>query len=144
MHVTAEVPRSLQPTTNRMNLSRIHLGRMVDELERMAASTAMRRDTDEDLATVTGSLELYCKGTAVLDPDSYNYESDKFPEIVCAASYNFFPIGECTSVRRKLKMNWRRQLRVSNRLGGSFAERVTLTASVARDAPQTQSQCDLT
>lgn len=100
----------------------IEMFEVMAELEAMCARLASRRITDEELAALEAAHEA-CRGAAeTRDTDAYFYANERFHYALYTASHNAFLFEQAAALQRKLRPYRRLQLRVRNRLSGSFAE----------------------
>lgn len=100
----------------------IEMFEVMAELEAMCARLASRRITDEELAALEAAHEA-CRGAAeTRDTDAYFYANERFHYALYTASHNTFLFEQAAALQRKLRPYRRLQLRVRNRLSGSFEE----------------------
>lgn len=100
----------------------IEMFEVMAELEAMCARLASRRITDEELTALEAAHEA-CRGAAeTRDTDAYFYANERFHYALYTASHNTFLFEQAAALQRKLRPYRRLQLRVRNRLSGSFEE----------------------
>jgi DNA-binding GntR family transcriptional regulator len=92
------------------------------ELEAMCGRLAARRMTDSDQEKLLVAHQA-CKDAAEEnDPDEYYRRNEQFHLAIYMASHNSFLIDECKSLKRRLSIYRRLQLRVRERMSASYAE----------------------
>jgi DNA-binding GntR family transcriptional regulator len=100
----------------------IEMFEVMAELEAMCARLAARRITDEEFGAMELAHEECRSAAAGRDPDAYFYANERFHFALYTASHNVFLFEQAAALQRKLRPYRRLQLRVRNRLAGSFEE----------------------
>jgi DNA-binding GntR family transcriptional regulator len=100
----------------------IEMFEVMAELEAMCARLASRRMTDEQLAAIEAAHEDCRSAAANKDSDAYFYANERFHFALYTAAQNGFLFEQASALQRKLRPYRRLQLRVRNRVNGSFAE----------------------
>ncbi|MEF7615687.1 GntR family transcriptional regulator [Aquincola sp. MAHUQ-54] len=100
----------------------IEMFEVMAELEAMCARLAARRMTDQEIAALESAHEECRKAAASRDTDAYFYANERFHFAIYAGSHNSFLVEEAVALQRRLRPYRRLQLRVRNRVNGSFEE----------------------
>ncbi|CAN5322582.1 GntR family transcriptional regulator [soil metagenome] len=108
----------------------IEMFEVMAELEAMCVRLAARRVTDDELAEIQAAHEACRVASASRDPDAYFYANERFHFALYRASHNDFLAEQAAALQRKLRPYRRLQLRVRNRLQGSFAEHQSVIDAV--------------
>lgn len=100
----------------------IEMFEVMAELEAMCVRLAARRVTDDELGEIQAAHEACRLAAASRDTDAYFYANERFHFALYSASHNEFLAEQAAALQRKLRPYRRLQLRVRNRLKGSFSE----------------------
>ena len=100
----------------------IEMFEVMAELEAMCARLAARRMSDAELAAIEAAHESCRASAGARDADRYFYDNERFHYAIYAAAHNGFLFEQAAALQRKLRPYRRLQLRVRNRVQGSFAE----------------------
>jgi DNA-binding GntR family transcriptional regulator len=110
-------------------------------LEGMAGRLAARRHTDADRLNLTDAHEACRRAAETGDADAYYYENERFHHAIYAACHNAFLAEQAHQLHKRLKPYRRLQLRVRNRIMGSFREHQAIVdAIVAGDGDLAERQ----
>jgi DNA-binding GntR family transcriptional regulator len=115
-------PRRGSVVTQLSPMRLIEMFEVMAELEAMCARLASRRITDDELAAMEAAHEECRRASDNRDTDAYFYANERFHFALYTASHNTYLFEQAAALQRKLRPYRRLQLRVRNRLGGSFAE----------------------
>lgn len=95
---------------------------VLGEMEALCGRLAARRMTDGERVELVGAHADCKKALSERDPDAYFKGNERFHTAIYAGSHNRFLIEQATQLQRRLRHYQRLQLRVRNRMDGSFQE----------------------
>jgi DNA-binding GntR family transcriptional regulator len=99
-------------------------------LEGMCGRLAARRITERERAELLAVHEACSREAAGGDPDAYYYENERFHHAIYAACHNAFLAEQARQLHKRLKPYRRLQLRVRNRIMGSFREHQAIVDAI--------------
>ncbi|MBC7681498.1 MAG: GntR family transcriptional regulator [Ferruginibacter sp.] len=95
---------------------------VLGEMEALCGRLAARRMTDSERLELAGAHADCEKALSERDPDAYFEGNERFHTAIYAGSHNRFLVEQATQLQRRLRHYQRLQLRVRNRMDGSFQE----------------------
>jgi DNA-binding GntR family transcriptional regulator len=100
----------------------VEMFEVMSEIEAMCARLAARRMSAAEHAALLANHRACEEARNAPDPDEYFYRGEAFHDCIYAGSHNAFLAEQARSLHRRLRPYRRLQLRVRDRINGSYSE----------------------
>lgn len=119
----------------------VEMFEVMAELEAMCARLAARRITEAERAALEAAHEQCRTAADSGEPDAYFYANEAFHRALYVASHSNFLVEQALALHSKLRPYRRLQLRVRNRVQGSFDEHQRILEAVSSGDAELAMRC---